>query len=42
MGLDGRKKAEKEFDRQIVINAYLKEIDKAQGAVQDGLQKVNT
>jgi glycosyltransferase involved in cell wall biosynthesis len=27
-GLAGRKKMEKEFDRQIVINAYLKEINK--------------
>lgn len=28
MGSDGRKKVEKEFDRQIVIKAYLDEIDK--------------
>ena len=26
MGLNGRKKVEREFDRQIVVNAYLKEI----------------
>lgn len=26
MGLEGRKKVEREFDRQIVVNAYLKEI----------------
>ena len=26
MGLNGRKKVEREFDRNIVINAYLKEI----------------
>lgn len=28
MGLRGRKKVEREFDRQIVVNAYLKEIKK--------------
>ena len=28
MGLAGRKKVEKEFDRQIVVEAYLKEVDK--------------
>lgn len=28
MGLAGRKKVEKEFDRKIVVEAYLKEIDK--------------
>ncbi|MEG1256977.1 glycosyltransferase family 4 protein [Clostridium sp.] len=28
MGLDGRKKVEKEFDRQIVIETYLKEVNK--------------
>lgn len=28
MGLEGRKKMEKEFDRQIVINAYIEEINK--------------
>ena len=27
MGLNGRKKVEKEFDRNIVVNAYLKEIE---------------
>lgn len=27
MGLDGRKKIEKEFDRQIVVNAYMKELN---------------
>jgi len=27
MGLEGRKKVEKEFDRNIVINAYMKEIN---------------
>ena len=27
MGLEARKKVEKEFDRNIIINAYLKEID---------------
>ena len=26
MGLAGRKKVEKEFDRQIVVNAYMEEI----------------
>ena len=26
MGLNGRKKVEKEFDRNIVIEAYMKEI----------------
>lgn len=29
MGLEGRKKVEREFDRNIVINAYLEEINKA-------------
>lgn len=33
MGLNGRKKVEKEFDRQIVVEAYMKEVDKV------GLQK---
>lgn len=28
MGVKGREKMEKEFNRQIVINAYLEEIDK--------------
>lgn len=28
MGIQGRKKIEKEFDREIVVNAYLKEINK--------------
>lgn len=28
MGLEGRKKVEKEFDRNIVVNAYMKEIKK--------------
>ncbi len=28
MGLAGRKKVEKEFDRQIVVDAYLNEIEK--------------
>ena len=28
MGLKGRKKVEKEFDRNIVVNAYLEEIEK--------------
>lgn len=27
MGIEGRKKVEREFDRQIVVNAYLKEIN---------------
>lgn len=27
MGLNGRKKVEKEFDREIVVNAYMKEIE---------------
>lgn len=27
MGLEGRKKVEREFDRQIVVNAYMKEIE---------------
>ena len=27
MGLEGRKKIEKEFDRNIVINAYMEEIN---------------
>ena len=27
MGLNGRKKVEKEFDRNIVVNAYLNEIE---------------
>ena len=31
MGKEGRKKMEKEFDRQIVIDAYLKEINKIEG-----------
>lgn len=31
MGLAGRKKVEREFDRQIVINTYLKEVDIAIG-----------
>ncbi|MCZ8537252.1 glycosyltransferase family 4 protein [Paenisporosarcina quisquiliarum] len=29
MGLDGRKKVEKEFDRNIIVNAYIEEIEKA-------------
>ncbi|WP_418667974.1 glycosyltransferase family 4 protein [Allofournierella sp.] len=37
MGLAGRRKVEKEFDRQIVVNAYLDEIGKAVGAVKSGL-----
>jgi len=28
MGLEGRKKVEKEFDRQIVVDAYMNEIKK--------------
>ena len=28
MGLNGRKKMEKEFDRNIVINAYIEEINR--------------
>lgn len=28
MGFEGRKKVEREFDRQIVVNAYMKEIEK--------------
>lgn len=28
MGLAGRKKVEKEFDRQIVVDAYLSEVSK--------------
>lgn len=31
MGLAGRKKVEKEFDRQVVIETYLKEVEKAGG-----------
>ena len=27
MGIAGRKKIEKEFDRQIVVDAYMKEIE---------------
>ncbi len=32
MGLNGRKKVEKEFDRQIVVDAYLKEINAIGGS----------
>lgn len=37
MGLAGRAKVEREFDRQIVVNAYLSEIDNAVGVVKSGL-----
>ena len=33
MGIAGRKKVEQQFDRQIVINAYLKEINNLKGSV---------
>jgi len=36
MGVLGRKKIETEFDRQIVVNAYLKEIKKVLGESQEG------
>jgi hypothetical protein len=29
MGLAGRAKVEKEFDRKIVVNAYMKELENA-------------
>ena len=33
MGLAGREKMEKEFDRQVVVNNYLEELDKVVGKV---------
>lgn len=33
MGLAGRKKMEKEFDRQVVVNNYLQELEKVVGKV---------
>lgn len=42
MGLDGRAKVEKEFDRQYVVNTYLKEIENRWSERMDGLQKDNT
>jgi hypothetical protein len=39
MGLAGRAKVEKEFDRNIVVQAYLDEIERTLS--QNGLQKDN-
>ena len=39
MGLLGRKKVEKEFDRKIVVSAYLKEIDKLVGSRDDSIRR---
>lgn len=36
MGLAGRAKVEREFDRQIVVDAYMREIDKAKRALMKG------
>lgn len=36
MGLKGRKKMEKEFDRNIIVNAYLQQINKIIGGKENG------
>lgn len=33
MGLNGRKKVEREFDRRVVINEYIKELEKIKGEI---------
>lgn len=42
MGLAGRNKVESEFDRQIVVDAYIEAIESALGVSQNGLQEANT
>ncbi|MFD3155945.1 glycosyltransferase family 4 protein [Haloimpatiens sp. FM7330] len=42
MGLAGRNKVEREFDREIVIKRYLEEVEKVERTRLDGLQKVST
>ena len=37
MGLEGRKKVDREFDRSFVVNAYINEIEKIESEQNNGL-----